>query len=71
VGTSAAQDIYREQVLVWNQSFAWKFDKQWSADFSLNNVLDYPDRSYQGSQTRVVNNQYSGYSARMSLAFTY
>ncbi|MFQ3189961.1 MAG: TonB-dependent receptor [Paraglaciecola sp.] len=71
VGPSAAQDIYREDVLVWDQSFAWRFDKQWSARFSLNNVLDYPDRSYQGSETRVVNNQYSGYSVRMSLVFVY
>jgi TonB-dependent receptor len=71
VGPSAAQDIYREDVLVWDQSFAWRFNKQWSASFRLNNVLDSPDRSYQGSETRVVNNQYSGYSVQMSLAFAY
>jgi hypothetical protein len=71
LGASAAQDIYRQDVLVWDQSIAWRFNKQWSARFRLNNVLDTPDRSYQGSETRVVNNQYSGYSVRMSLAFAY
>jgi hypothetical protein len=71
VGPNAAQDIIREQVLVWDQSFTWRFNKQWSSRFSLNNVLDYPDRSYQGSEKRVVNNQYSGYSATTSLTFTY
>ena len=71
VGPSAAQDIYRQDVLVWDQSLAWRLNKQWSARFRLNNVLDTSDRSYQGSETRVVNNQYSGYSVRMSLAFAY
>lgn len=71
VGPSAAQDIYRQDVLAWNQSFAWRFNKQWSTRFRLNNVLDTPDRSYQGSETRVVNNLYSGYSMQMSLEFVY
>jgi hypothetical protein len=57
-------------VLVWNQSFAWRFDARWTVRFSLNNVLDYPDRSYQGSKSRVVNNQFSDYSAGMNVVYS-
>ncbi|KFZ38771.1 hypothetical protein HR45_04985 [Shewanella mangrovi] len=71
VGQTAAQDTIREAVLVWNQAFTWRFDKQWSTKLSLNNVLNTPDRSYQGEKSRVVNNLYSGSSARLSVIFNY
>ncbi|QUN06717.1 outer membrane beta-barrel protein [Shewanella yunxiaonensis] len=71
VGQSAAQDTIREAVLVWNQSFTWHFDQQWSTRLALNNVLNTPDRSYQGEESRVVNNLYSGTTARLSVIFNY
>lgn len=71
VGPGAAQDIFREAVLVWDQSFSWRFNKHWLTRLSLNNVLDYPDRSYQGSESRVVDNQFSDYSARISVVFAH
>lgn len=71
VGPTAAQDTIREDFLVWNQSLTWFINQQWSTQLALNNVLDYPDRSYQGEPSRVVNNLYSGRTARLSLRFQY
>ena len=71
VGQSAAQDTIREAVLSWDQSFTWKFDKRWSTKLSVSNLLNHPDRSYQGEKSRVVNNLYSGSTARLSVIFNY
>ncbi|MEP2653575.1 MAG: TonB-dependent receptor, partial [Paraglaciecola sp.] len=71
VGASAMQDTIREKVLVWNQALSWLYSKQVVARLSLNNVLDYPERSYQGQPSRVINNLYSGSTARLSVAVTF
>jgi TonB-dependent receptor len=71
VGATASQDTIREKVLVWDQSVTWQYNKQLLTRFSLNNVLDYPERSYQGESNRVLNNLYSGSTARLSVAYTY
>lgn len=71
VGASAMQDTIREDVLVWNQSLTWHFDKNILARFSVNNILDSPERSYQGQSSRVINNSYSGSTMRLSVALAY
>lgn len=71
LGPTAAQDTYREKVVIWNQNVRWKFSEKLSARFSLNNILNYPERSYQGEKARVVNNLYSGSSAKLSVVVAF
>ncbi|MEO9944103.1 TonB-dependent receptor [Paraglaciecola sp.] len=71
VGASAMQDTIREKVLIWNQAVTWHYSEQVAARFSLNNILDYPERSYQGQPNRVINNLYSGSTARFSVVVTF
>ena len=71
VGADAQQDTIREKVLSWNQSFSWRFSEHLSTKFSLNNILNYPDRSYLSEQKRVINNLYSGTTAKLSLHYTF
>lgn len=71
VGQTAAQDTFREDVLAWDQSFSWRFSPHWTTKLSVNNLLNTPDRSYQGEKSRVVNNLYSGTMAKLSVIFTY
>lgn len=71
VGASAMQDTIREKVLVWNQALTWHYSEQVATRFSLNNILDYPERSYQGQPNRVINNLYSGSTARFSVVVTF
>ncbi|WP_289031232.1 TonB-dependent receptor [uncultured Paraglaciecola sp.] len=71
VGASAMQDTIREKVLIWNQAVTWHYSEQVAARVSLNNILDYPERSYQGQPNRVINNLYSGSTARFSVAVTF
>ncbi len=71
VGADAQQDTIREKVLMWNQSVGWQITPQWSTKFSVNNILNYPDRSYLSEQKRVVNNLYSGTTAKLSLRYRF
>ena len=71
VGQTAAQDTFREDVLTWDQAFSWRFNRHWRAKLSVNNLLNRPDRSYQGEKSRVVNNLYSGTMTTLSVQFTY
>ena len=71
VGAIALQDTIREDVLIWNQSLTWKYSEQVLARFTLNNILDTPERSYEGQPNRVTNNLYSGTSARLSLTIVF
>ncbi|WP_296052701.1 TonB-dependent receptor [uncultured Alteromonas sp.] len=71
VGADAQQDTIREKVLVWDQSFSWRFNQHLSARFSLNNILNYPDRSYLSEQKRIINNLYSGTTVKLSLRYTF
>ncbi|GGF68693.1 TonB-dependent receptor domain-containing protein [Alteromonas lipolytica] len=71
VGPDVRQDTIREKVLMWNQSFSWRFNPHLSAKFSLNNVLDYPDRAHLREQKRVVNNLYSGTTAKLGISYSF
>ena len=71
VGADAQQDTIREKVLMWNQSVGWQVTPQWSTKFSINNMHNYPDRSYLSEQKRVVNNLYSGTTAKLSLRYRF
>lgn len=71
VGASASQDTIRESVLIWNQSLSWHYNEDIITRISLNNILDYPERSYQGQPSRVLNNLYSGSTARLSVELSF
>lgn len=71
VGADAAQDTIREDVIIWNQKVSVKLQDNLTANLTINNILDYPERSYQGEKSRVVNNLYSGTTARLSIAYRF
>lgn len=71
VGADAQQDTIREKVLAWDQSVGWQITEQWSTKFSVNNILNYPDRSYLSEQKRVINNLYSGTTAKLSMRYRF
>lgn len=71
VGADAQQDTIRDKVLLWSQSFSWQFNEHLSSKLSLNNILNYPDRSYLAEQKRVINNLYSGTTAKLSMRYQF
>ena len=68
VGDNAITDQYREEVVTFNHSLSRSFGERWQARLRVINILNYPERSFEGESLRVINNQYSDMSVQGSLS---
>lgn len=71
LGESRARDNFREKVLAWDNSVSFRYSDLWQASLALSNILDHPERSYEGAPLRVGQNQYSAYILRGSIRVTF
>lgn len=67
VGATAIRDVYREDVLIWNNTLRARISDAWSARLQLVNLIDYPERSAESDVLRVTNNQFSDFSVVASV----
>ena len=68
VGESAITDQFREEVVIFNHTLTRGFGERWQARLQVINILDFPERSYEGEGLRVTNNQFSDFSVVGSLS---
>lgn len=61
---------YDDDVVMWNQALNRRMNEELRATLAFNNVLNCPERAYQGERSRVVNNLYSGSAARLSIVYS-
>ena len=71
VADVAARDGYREAVLSWDHSFSRQLWGDWTLRLNLRNILNHPERQYEGASLRVTNNQYSFYSLQAGMHATF
>lgn len=67
LGESRAEDGYRKPVIEWDHTVSRTLREGWSLRLALSNILNHPERGYDGMALRVTQNQFSFFSVRAAL----
>lgn len=71
VGPGADRDIYRDKVSSLNAGVWWRWNERWRARISVLNLMDAPERSFEGNPLRLVRNQYAFRAWRIGVEATF
>ncbi|MCH6256393.1 hypothetical protein MLD52_07525 [Puniceicoccaceae bacterium K14] len=69
LGASVYRDRYREDVISLAFTGSYKLNRRSNIGLAISGILDHPERSYDGSNIRVQNNQYSSWLAQLRYDF--
>jgi TonB-dependent receptor len=71
VGETRTRDGYRGEVIQWSQTIGRRLSERWRLRLTLSNLLNHPERGYEGVPVRATQNQYSFYLAQAVLQSTF